>query len=522
MIFVSEDNLNSNNDNCEVYSYHTFVFPFYFGDNKEVFYTKKGFNFNKIKISEYFVSKQIGSSNISEQVNNYNIKSYFTKSARNLVGFGDKDSFVVKVYELDKERFGDCKYIIKVKDIKQNSLEEKNSDGERKNNKVEENKKENIKINTYELSIYNLKLKLYENGVGLAIYELENKDYKSLSDVNRINEYGRRIRAPFLSLEDNEDKNCKLSAFSIKLLLNEIKNEKLIEIESKIIEDNNSYDVEYIPDFIKKVFFKDDNINIISVDDDRMFVNCLIRDDDLSGFFIKNKEKTGTKSDKKNERYKTNKWDDFYFSDKEKIYSLAYIEEECTCQSDKMIDKIMKRTLYDRWIGWGTFDLITNHSFIRVTSKDGSLYNSVINPFLYQYIEISNIALLQRATIKRILDNINYRYITRLHNYYAKQNTKVLFSKLTFQEQGDEEYLIIRNELGIDRMKEECDAHLNIVYNHNNMKKQVIISVMNIILTIVVVVLTFITLYPALSKVIVMLYEIIKEYLYNIFQNALL
>ncbi len=498
---LAEEKTNETNK-TDVYSYHTFILPFYYGKKGNVKAIDDTIFNDNLQISEYLEACDCsecshGSDNVTYDVKSYfrygsdnvayNVKSYFTESANKLVCSKGQ---LVKVYTL-KEQYQEGKFII----IKS----KKGEDKEKSKGKIEEGESKGKTEGKYNLDIFNIKLKLYKNGVGLLIYELENRDKKSLDDVNRINEFGRRIRAPFLNAEGQ----CHLVAKQIEIQFNSNETritstfikDKTEKEENAENENTKKLDEKHIPQVVKKLIFSDNaDLIIEAVDDDRMFVCCMVKDNYWSKLI----------ADKKT-------WKNFSDYQKEKLYKLAYIEGDCSCQSDKMIDQIMDRTMYDRWIKYGTCDFITNHSFVRLTSNIDAIIDSVINPFLYQYVEFAAIALLQRATIKKVQDNLGdindytnslfkKQKITEVSEYYSKQKSRTLMGKITFQEQGDEEYKIIRQELDIDAMKTECDNHLSALYNHFYSEQQRGTNIVIIRLTIAVLLLTFMTIVNGLCS----------------------
>ncbi len=465
---MSEQNKNKpaeEKNEIDVYSYHTFILLFYYGKKGCVKAIDDNLLKENLPISEYL--EPCNCSAYSHRSANvaYNVTSYFTESANKLVCCSEKK--LVKVYTL-KEQYRPAKYIIK------------------KSEKPE-----------YRLDVFNIKLKLYGNGVGLLIYELENRIYKSLAAVNCINEFGRRIRAPFL----NDKGQCPLVADQIDIQFKQ----KDASISSNFIKDKTEEEntekksekklnEKHIPQIVKRLIFgNDDDWEIEAVDDDRMFVCCLVKDNYWSNIIETNK-----------------KWRNFSDFEKAELYKLAYIEEDCSCQSDKMIDQIMDRTMYDRWIKYGTCDFITNHSFVRLTANKAYIIDPVINPFLYQYVEFAAIALLQRATIKKVQDNLSTidfeksekdSKISEVSRYYSNQKAKVLLTKITFQEQGDEEYKLIKQELDIDAMKTECDNHLSALYNHFNAEEQRLSNFIIEKMTYVILFLTLLTFFNSLLSI---------------------
>lgn len=101
------------------------------------------------------------------------------------------------------------------------------------------------------------------------------------------------------------------------------------------------------------------------------------------------------------------------YSDRElanKIYSFAYIDaDDSSCQSPEMRQELLKRCVYSRWRDWGTIDVITHHSLVRVTGEWEGLTASVITPFLTQYVTMAAGALLQRATLMTLSKECAYR-----------------------------------------------------------------------------------------------------------------
>ncbi len=453
-----EEELNEKN----TYSYHTFILPFYYGKKGDVKAIDDSVLSEDLPISEYLTASDCKAYFNKKANVAYNVTSYFTDSANKLI-CSNKD--LLKVYVL-KEQYLPAKYI-----IKKNGL-------------------------PYSLDVFNIKLKLYSNGIGLLIYELKNEKHRSLDCVNRINELGRRIRAPFLDAKDQ----CFLVADEIEIQFDSDE----AKINSNFIVENKKYDQKSVPQVVKQLIFSEgSDWQIAAVDDDRMFVCCLVRDDNWSQKISQVKD--GHR---------------FTFSEKEQLYKLAYIEEDCSCQSEKMIDQILNRTMYDRWINYGTCDFITNHSFVRLTSSNKTIVDKVINPFLFQYVEFATIALLQRATIKKVLDNLSKNTkninISKISQYYSNQKSEVLFSKVTFQEQGDEEYKIVRQELDIDEMKAECDNHLAALYNHFNTELQRKANTIIIVLTVVIMILTILSIMTSFCSLKIDCVEKLKPFIFFI------
>jgi hypothetical protein len=165
------------------YSYHTFLFPFIWndeinGDNNIDEILENHSMWKEQKWSERW-SNGIYDPNKPEWLLDYARYQYFTEPARNLIlGVKNSENEIVRHFEYMNSKSG--KYIIA---------------------------KDNAE---YHLNINNIRLNIYKRlGIGIMIFELEyhigNKkignvwDFtKSIDDITKINEYGRRINFPYL------------------------------------------------------------------------------------------------------------------------------------------------------------------------------------------------------------------------------------------------------------------------------------------------------------------------------------
>ena len=164
----------------QVYSYHTFLFPFIWKTDKKVdgkikkielnefldLITDNGtgsrwtpYDWKKRKEDEKFLSDY--------WMQDYQTYQYFTESANELI-FNCKGRDTVRCFYYSDAFSKNGKYIITKWG------------------------------NKYELNINNIRLNIYDAGIAVLIMEMENCDHTSLDDVNAINEFGRRINLPFL------------------------------------------------------------------------------------------------------------------------------------------------------------------------------------------------------------------------------------------------------------------------------------------------------------------------------------
>jgi len=354
----------------------------------------------------------------------------------------------------------------------------------------------------FTLNINNIKLRLYNTGVAMLIFELEyhgdkkidgNKDETppSLDDVNKINEYGRRICFPFIP---EKGKGHPINADKIVIDVGEKQfTEDNVETLKKFHEsfgaNGGAMSLTHMMDPIKEIIECGSGFTITSsvkrhdlgayfvypVIDDRMFVCCLVRDND----FIKS----------------LNQWKDTeysYLSDcdspehetSDKLYKFGFIENYASCQNRAMKKEILKKCVNARWADDDTIYMATHHSFTAVTKVDESQRAYVVNPFLTQYVELAIIALAQRATLlsltaqaaslastfrqDKLIGAAEIAEIAKLHEKYVKAQNQILIFTATAQEQGVELFDLMRSQLYISKNEAELDAQLKNLYEISN------------------------------------------------------
>ena len=409
--------MSSNNTASQIYSYHTFLLAFHYdGDNKP---SENG-SWTKYDLLDF--SKM---NDDTEKKLNYQRIQYFTPEARELL-FAKDSHFT---YDLSGK---DCTYKI-------------------------------VKENTeYVLDVNAVRAILFEGNIGVLMIELENTKYQSIEAVNKINEYGRRINLPYIG-----------NGTSHALVANKItflgETEDFVAKGNDIISRDNIDDLKdgYIMKPVEKLLDEllPQHGKIIPVLDDRMFVCCMVRDSKLSNELSSGKD---------------------IYLDRElsqKIYALSFIDADwASCQSVEMREEILKRCIDSRWRDWGTIDVITHHSLIRITGGvEVDIVDSVVNPFLIQYVYLAIGALVQRATILSLSAEsaaISNKYLSKdfseelnnelknLKKKYVYAQNNIFLHELTVQEQGVEEFDMLKNELYIDNSLENLNNKIDGLYGY--------------------------------------------------------
>lgn len=380
----------------------------------------------------------------------------------------------------------------------------------------------------YKLPLNSIRLKVYNTEVAVMTFEAENYDYKDLESIHEINDYGRRISPPFLPNESGFhliadelgvviDRQSFITPFK-----KEIMNKKDAEISdyckemgiSQTIKDLLLYRYKKEPqkNYYLTVHGNDSlgngkiKINIEPILDDRMFVTCLIRDDEFIEkirepefeYLLKSECEIEQKLRKEEIEESINKEGYAYQqiskvdgSIAEKLYSILYIDPSgwATCRNRFMIQKLLEDSVYNRWIEAGTIHAVTHHSCFCITSEDYSEnYASVIVPFISQYVPLMELVLVQRSTIIRF-EQMNADLSRSLGDYgetfdvdcikklmdlqekYVAFQNELMFCEVTAQEQGIEIYNLMQKSLYIEKEEEKLNGHITNLYEAANVNQ---------------------------------------------------
>lgn len=473
------------------YSYHTFLFPFIWNDNGNVCMEE----FSSILSKKHWVETSWDEEKIpkkaagrtQEQAKedyflDYASYQYFTGAARDVV-FNSRGDNVTRVYEFNPDGRpirNRGQYIIT-----------KSYDNPEKSER-------------FELNINGIKLNLYNTGVGIITFELEYRgikfvdgrraDSRTMDDVDKINEYGRRINYPYWP---GQGKSHPLVADRIKIILNGQKfSEELFLENAKTLQDrfdanrdavSLSFVMKPITDLLGGTVTsfetekKSDKYFIRPCIDDRMFVCCLVCDPKFA-------ERVKGNYSKGHEYAYLRDCDASVGHDERTVssalYRFLFIENSVSCNSATMRKALLRDSVYDRWINWGTVYGVTHHSLVCVTGLPDVVEDSVINPFITTYIHMARMALVQRASLlaleaeasalaesfapDRSVNIEQLERISKLHEKYVKSQNQILLHEVTAQEQGVELFDMLQKQLYIGRGKQELNSQLQNLYSIAN------------------------------------------------------
>lgn len=527
--YLNMDNITS------VYSYHTFFFPFVYSKSKSFeemcdFFEKqehwKNADFQSVsslREREYYIQENENNienglseeqkkerekqqkKHISDSLRwDYQTFQYFNPSARRaLLGCGSK---IVHNYRFCLKDISELKktyYII---------------------NKGEKD---------YKLTLNGVNIKIYNTGIAVFSFECENCLNRSIADVKAINNYGRRIFYPFIP-------NGTFTLCADKISIIGFKNNQKFDIAyddfKGLFDVDGTYSCQYtcskseknnwsilaqneqtgktddkkkiqltnVPNIIEKFLSYEDNgekftsnvdkkdeadkIYIYPAIDDRMFVACIVLDEEYGKKIRGNQPTEYTRMDT----------EDIYafqtdYEVAKDLYELLYIDEAggVTCPGASMMKRLLNEQMYTRWLAWGTVQGITHHSFVCATSP--FVMDNVVNPFLIEYTQMIALCLAQRASIMAFQDKATdiakkmgtidkntvskTNELIKLQSQYTQFMNEVYFVEITAQEQGIELYDMMKEamyiekereilESQIDKMSEVANTSLDVDLNH--------------------------------------------------------
>jgi hypothetical protein len=281
----------------------------------------------------------------------------------------------------------------------------------------------------YKLHIKSIQLKIYNTEVALFIMQCENDTYKSLEDVKNINDYGRRIYAPFIA------KNNMITA-------------DILEVRLPGFKDSITENFE---DLYKK-YEEEKKANILLVKPIGMIRNLLGFGDNK--IFVGTPQKTD---------------DQFY------IYPAMDDRMFVMCAvSDKKAANKMKYAV--------TYPTVMMESSTPIQDESGQL-SHLYELFLTQYFQMLCLCLAQRASLIRFnraaeecsvkLERNRFKRKTiaellDIQERFVRFQSQLCFEEVTSQERGIEIFGMMKSALSIDKELEATKDLIGNLYGMTN------------------------------------------------------
>ena len=427
------------------YSYHNFLFPFLWNDDAGVHSRRK---FSKCLNENWVMQKDFDNgSNQQFSDEKYNQYHYFNPSARQIIYSDGKKSDVVWNYLYNISAEDNARYVIK-------------------------NQKD-----CYELGISKIRLKLFDTGIGILIFELVNYSHPEPDDINKINDWGRQIYSPCMS-----NGISLICPDEISLHIGDK------TITSDFVNNINSFDTTNLTDVIKSFFTnithtvtanrKDVSRKVFYIEpviDNRMFVTC----------YYANKRFSDAVSEQSNGEYAyiTSAHQkplniSIFSNPAADLYKYIYVDGNgLTCQSRTLLrDMLGKEHVYDRWLEYGSITGICEYSFVTLTSKIHQ-DDYLVRNFLTQYLEMIIIILAQRATLlnfERMISNCakGKKSISEIHKRYLFFKSQLLLNEITPQQQGIELYNMMLDNMFIPEYSAQIENQIEDLYAQKTAKNE--------------------------------------------------
>ncbi|MCT7550862.1 magnesium transporter CorA family protein [Aliarcobacter butzleri] len=400
----------------DLYSYHTFMFPFIF---KGKFDKKDNWEYKDFKV---------------EEQRDFNEYIYFYKHVQDAIynKEEEKSDSISNYYEYEKQKgtYTIC-----------------------------------CKKGIFELELDGLSLRIFNTKVAILTFNLKNTKYSDVNSVLAINDFGRRIYPQFLG--DNftcDTKNAILSN-CITLTLN---GEEIKEDFTRFDNINNLKDTEklnLLPKFIEKLiennFSKDKKLRPII--DDRMFVISWYGNNEFS-------KKLNS------EQYKTNSnWYEYIFVDGDgiTIHNKKMQENLVTASTyDRWMDNPYGCTLYG--MSRYSFVSITNSSdFAKniLLPHMQTIYFQMFSLLLAYRASIikfsDDIQNITQKTEKNLVKESD-----ELYERYLKFLNKLYFKEITAQDQGIELYNQAMKVMDIEKYMNDLNHEINQLHSYVSMKEE--------------------------------------------------
>lgn len=329
---------------------------------------------------------------------------------------------------------------------------------------------------SYKLDLEDVELHLYRFGCGVLWIRTHSYVYNQAEETKTIADLGRRLSLPFLPTGPDGFTICakRISLYIDGHTCSFDVNSVLTRLQSADSEELPSSD-EFFKPLLVNTAKKGEAFTLLSLSDDRMFTMQLIRNDYQASLLPCRADGSHSWVVKPN---------DAGSSEFQKgLYEYIYVDgdDNCSCQDQQMREEILNRAILPRWIDYGTLHAVTNYSFFCLTGETHYINASVVRPFLNEYIYLASLGLAQRmglTSFSQRAGNISHESeasewwtkdtrhqdLARLQEQFVQFENQVLISEFTNQEQGIEQYQLLRKQLLIDQEQQQLNEQLGSLY----------------------------------------------------------
>ncbi|MCX6279675.1 MAG: hypothetical protein NT004_16495 [Bacteroidetes bacterium] len=353
---------------------------------------------------------------------------------------------------------------------------------------------------TYRLHIDSILLHIYSTGVGVLSLHLNNRfeDQNQPDDILNINQAGRRLYPPFFGMDPKlTGTDAQFGFNDFAKGLDYVKTKELA-VEFSILSDSVhedfhsyrnpenfssnpfqiprhiSYLFQNIPFTVDESNFldKEKKVYITPLIDDRMYVVCWYGNDEKS----EELQSTigNTQDGKRILAYQQDKWwYQFMFND----------QRDPTCQNVEMRNELIEKHTYRRWSDYGTFFGVNRYSFVCLTGSLENLKRNnahfLVNHVQTMYYKLCELCLVQRACLLRFSDEVAEistmkddkknsltNRVSNLYQQYLRFVNRIYFREVTAQEQGIELYDMLQEHMKIENNVKDLDHEIQELHNY--------------------------------------------------------
>lgn len=354
------------------------------------------------------------------------------------------------------------------------------------------------------LQLQSVRVKLYNHNIGQILYRtyyneaLFQKDkerktvesYSYLDAVEDINSYGRRVSLPFVPQPEQGSYAARLTAVAAEIS---------VSINTESSHSTTSYKTDFdqmaksivpagstahtyqenahhtIAKHAVGVIFnstiKEDKYHetIIPVYDDRMILASIISSDEAANL-IPGYTKFKGLDEKTLSQTSPSDNNETAYDNARQLYGIISCDSHSdspTVRDASMLQKLMHKFSLDRWNEYKSYTGVSHHAFVMIKPpRDDNAF--LFDNFLDLYAEMVSLVVAQRTALLNILHNTSEasRSIKGIHSLGLRATSGVAKIKqdiavftaninlldITEQEQGDETYTKIRENLGVNTL----------------------------------------------------------------------
>ena len=354
------------------------------------------------------------------------------------------------------------------------------------------------------LQLQSVRVKLYSHNIGQILYRtyyneaLFQKDkerktvesYSYLDAVEDINSYGRRVSLPFVPQPEQGSYAARLTAVAAEIS---------VSINTESSHNTTSYKTDFdqmaksivpagstahtyqenahhtIAKHAVGIIFnntiREDKYHetIIPVYDDRMILASIISSDEAANL-IPGYTKFKGLDEKTLSQTSPSDNNETAYDNARRLYGIISCDSHSdspTVRDASMLQKLMHKFSLDRWNEYKSYTGVSHHAFVMIKPPiDDNAF--LFDNFSYLYVEMVSLVVVQRTALLNILHNTSEasRSIKGIHSLGLRATSRVAKIKqdiavftaninlldITEQEQGDETYTKIRENLGVNTL----------------------------------------------------------------------